>query len=97
MAIKGFRSYTCDLDLNWNLFADVDDDKAKTLFLIISFCLWRCNATPFILTGDFPCTVTAVPGEFGKEFELERLSSRSERRVVMDFAEPELIEPLPKI
>jgi hypothetical protein len=51
-----------------------------------------------MLTGGrlgFGCWL-AVAGEFGKEAELEKLSSSSERIVETDLAEPELTEPVPE-
>jgi hypothetical protein len=70
----------------------------KSVFNWVPRCRCRCKATPLMLTGGrlgFGCWL-AVAGEFGKEAELEKLSSSSERIVETDLAEPELTEPVPE-
>jgi hypothetical protein len=53
------------------------------------------------LTGERPLRgkavdEVAVAGEFGNEFELEMLSSNSDRWVDTDRADPELTDPVPR-
>jgi hypothetical protein len=47
-------------------------------------------------TGEPPFLLN-VDGEFGKDAELEKLSSNrdSDRKVDTDFADPELTDPVP--